>query len=94
MLYAGGDMHGGRMVWYLVDWLLVLSILQAAHSPALAPYYEAKLWDRIPRVEADRNRIGQDLYGWLNDPGLAYPGMTLKLDLSGDLLVAVKLNGR
>lgn len=41
MLYAGGDMHGGRMVWYLVDWLLVLSILQAAHSPALAPYYEA-----------------------------------------------------
>ncbi|MCF3134428.1 hypothetical protein [Streptomyces olivochromogenes] len=94
LLYAGGDMHGWRLVWYVADWLLVLSILQAAHSPALAPYYEAKLWDRIPRVEADPNGIGQDLLGWLRDPRLSHPGMTLKLDLSGDLLVAVKLNGR
>ncbi|WP_405803590.1 hypothetical protein OG729_00835 [Streptomyces sp. NBC_00210] len=94
LLYAGGDMHGWRMEWYLVDWLLVLSIQRALHSPTLAPYYEAKLWDRIPRVEADRKQIAQHLHGWLNDPRLTHPGMTLKLDLSGDLLVAVKLNGR
>ncbi|MEU6064931.1 MULTISPECIES: hypothetical protein [Streptomyces] len=94
LLYAVGDMHGWRLVWYVADWLLVLSIVQAAHSPALAPYYEAKLWNRIPRVEADPNGIGQDLLGWLLDPRLSHPGMTLKLDLSGDLLVAVKLNGR
>ncbi|MFF4041087.1 hypothetical protein [Streptomyces sp. NPDC001816] len=94
LLYVGDDMHGWRMVWYGADWLLVLLILQVLHSPAFASHYEAKLWDRMPRFEASLQGMGQDLHGWLHDPRLSHPGLSLKLDLNGDLLVAAKLNGQ
>lgn len=94
LLYVGGDMHGWRMIWYGADWIVVLLILQVLHTPAFASHYEAKLWDRIPRVDADLQGMRQDLHGWLHDPRLSYPGLSLKLDLNGDLLVAAKMNGQ